>query len=133
MASLLVNSGLEQSGKRIAGIAGTTHIQCMSWDGQTTGFAATDVALNSPGAVVAAFSPTSVTTVGTNTLRWEATLTTAQFNASTVRRIALHFASTAAATTATTFLYGGVDGQAILKTSEFSLVTLLDVTYSSTQ
>lgn len=135
MASLLTNSGLEQSGKRIAGIAPTTHIQSMSWDnatGAARAFAAGDAALNTGGVVVAAFSPTSNTTVGSQTIQFEATLTTAQFNGNNIGRIALHFAATAAATTATSFLYGGIDQQTIQKTSEFSLITLLQITYSST-
>lgn len=135
MASLLTNSGLEMSGKWIAGIAGSTRIQSMAWDNATGAggaFAAAHDQLLDGGATTSTAAATSATTVGSQTIRYEGTLTTAAFNGNTIGRVSLHFLAAASVTTATTALYGGVDQQTIAKTSEFSLVTLLDVTYSST-
>lgn len=105
----------------------------MSWDDQTTGFTSTNTALNGAGAVATfVVNITSNTTVGSNTIQFEGTLTTAQFNGGTVKRIALHNAATAAVTTASNTLYGGVDAQTIAKTSDFSLITRLQVQFRST-
>lgn len=133
MASLIVNQGLENSGKLLAGIAGTTFIAAMSWDDNTTGFNSTNTALNGNGAIANfVVNITSNTTVGSNTIQWEGTVTTAQLNGVTIKRIALHNAATAAVTTASNTLYGGVDAQTIAKTSDFSLITRLQVQFRST-
>lgn len=136
MASLLTNPGLEKSGARIAGIAGSTHVQSMAWDNATGAggaFTATMSKLSDGGATTSTAAATTATTVGAQTIRYEATLTTAAFNGNNIGRISLHFQTAASVTTATTFLYGGIDQQTIAKTSEFSLQTLLDITYTSTQ
>jgi hypothetical protein len=132
-ASLIVNQGLENSGKLLAGIAGSTVIASMAWDDNTTGFAATNTKLNDAGAIATFITNiTSNTTVGSQTIQWEATLTTAQFNGASVKRISLHHGATAVVTTASTTLYGGVDAQTIAKTSDFSLITRLQVQFRST-
>lgn len=133
MASLIVNQGLENSGKLLAGIAGSTIIAAMSWDDNTTGFSAANTKLNDAGAISNFVTNiTSNTTVGSQTIQFEATVTTAQLNGVTIKRIALHNAATAAVTTASNTLYGGVDAQTIAKTSDFSLITRLQVQFRST-
>lgn len=135
MASLLTNPGLEKSGMRIAGL-GTTHIQAMTWDNATGAggaFTATASKLSDGGATTSTSATTTATTVGTQTIQYDGTLTTAAFNGNNIGRISLHFLPAASVTTATTMLYGGIDQQTIAKTPEFSLVTQLQITYSSTQ
>ena len=106
----------------------------MSWDDNTTGFASTNTALNGAGAIATFIvNLSSNTTVGSQTVQFEGTLTTAQFNGSTVKRIALHLTpATASVTTASATLYGGVDAQTIAKTSDFALITRLQVQHRST-
>lgn len=106
----------------------------MSWDDNSSGFAAAHTALNSIGSIATfVTNVTSNTTVGSQTVQFEGTLTTAQFNGQTVKRIALHLTpSTASVTTASATLYGGVDAQTIAKTSDFSLITRLQVQHRST-
>lgn len=128
-----MNAGLENSGKLLAGIAGTTVIATMTWDDNTSAFAAGHTALNSVGAISNFVANiTSNTTVGSQTIQFEGTVTTAQLNGVTIKRIALHNAATAAVTSASATLYGGVDAQTIAKTSDFSLITRLQVQFRST-
>lgn len=117
-------------------------VQSMSWDSGTgagNAFASTDASLNAHGAIAsmvvnALDAATTVTTPSTvaPTVTAQGTLTTAQLNTVTIGRIALHFATTANVSTASATLWGGVDQQSILKTSEFSLVTQLSITWVST-
>lgn len=133
MASLLTVPGLEKSGARIAGIAGSTHVQSMAWDnatGAANAFTTGQSLLT--GATTSTAAATTATTIGAATIRYTGTLTTAAFNGNNIGRISLHFQAAASVTTATTFLYGGIDQQHIQKTSEFSLVTILDIAYTST-
>lgn len=105
----------------------------MSWDDNSTGFSSANTKLNDAGAIATfVTNVTSNTTIGSQTIQFEATLTTAQFNGATVKRIALHNAATAAVTTASATLYGGVDAQTIAKTSDFALITRLQVQMRST-
>lgn len=105
----------------------------MSWDDNTTGFAAGNTKLNDAGSIATFVTNiTSNTTVGSQTIQFEATITTAQFNGATIKRIALHNAATANITTASGTLYGGVDAQTIAKTSDFALITRLQVQMRST-
>jgi hypothetical protein len=102
----------------------------MSVDDSSTAFGATDTALNSGGAVtneadVALATPTRsgqvvshVGTFGTGV---------ANFN---IRRIALHDDTTGNVTTSSTTLVAGIDGQSFTKTSDFSMVFTLNITYS---
>ena len=138
MASRIVAQGLENSGKLIAGIAGTTFVQAMSWDSSTGAAGALTsgaTALNSAGAVgTFAVSLTTRSTQANQTIRWEGTLSTAEMNGSTIGRMILHHAvTTAPVTSASNTIYGGIDQQSILKTSEYVLNSLLDVQYLTTQ
>lgn len=106
----------------------------MAWDDNSTGFAAGNTKLNDAGAIATfVTNVTSNTTVGSQTVQFEGTLTTAQFNGANVKRISLHLTpSTASVTTASATLYGGVDAQTIAKTSDFALITRLQVQHRST-
>lgn len=132
MASIITAQGLEEAGKVIAALS-TRTVRTMSFDDQSTGFTSAATKLNDAGAVATfVCSPCTATTVGTQTVRYEATLTTAQFNGQTVRRFGLHFDTTANVTTASNTLYGGIDGQSIAKTSDYSLIARLQVQQRST-
>lgn len=121
---------------RIAGMAGTTSIQSMVWDNATGAggaFTATMTKLSDGGATTSTAAATTATTVAGQIIQYDGTLTTAAFNGNNIGRISLHFLAPASVTTATTQLYGGIDQQHIQKTSEFYLITQLQITYSSTQ
>lgn len=138
MGNRITQLGLEHTARRISGLVPSTFIQTMMWDnatGAANAITAAHQAANSPGAIVALWNATTntiSTASATPVVSYIGTLTTAQFNGNTIGRITLHLAATAAVTTASTFLYGGIDQQTIAKTSEYSLVTQIDVTHVST-
>lgn len=132
MPSTVVAQGLETAGKVIAGLSTQTN-RTMSFDDNTTGFSSAHTAVNSAGAIATFVrNATTNTTVGSQTVRYQATLTTAEFNGQTVRRIAIHFDTSANVTSASNTLFGGVDGQSFAKTSEAALSFLIDLQQRST-
>lgn len=58
-----------------------------------------------------------------------ATLTTAEFNTFTVKRIALHNLATAPVVGSTTIAFG-IDSLSLMKTSGFSLISTLKLSYT---
>lgn len=132
MPSTVVSQGLEEAGKVIAGLSTRTN-RTMSWDDNTTGFSSANTALNSVGAIATFVrNATTNTTIGSQTVRYQGTLTTAEFNGGTVRRIGIHFDTSANVTSASLTLFGGIDGQSFAKTSEAALSFLLDLQQRST-
>lgn len=136
MASRVSAQGLENTGKLLSGIAGTTHIQTMTIDNSTgaaNAITSAFTALNTAAAVGSfASSPTTNTTIGSQTIRYEATFTTATMNGTTLGRYILHHGATAAVTSASATVHGGIDQQSVLKTSEFGLILQLDEQFIST-
>lgn len=132
MARLIVARGLEEAGRRIAGIAPSTHVQSMVWDNSTGAGAAFTSASSAIGATTFVANAVTATTLANQTVRYEGTLTTAEMNGLVVGRISLHQAATASVSTVSTSLYAGVDQQSLLKTSEFSLVTRLEIQQRTT-
>lgn len=137
MASLITTAGLVQSGQRTFGIAGSTIVQSMAWDDATgasqLGSTHTKLsdATNFTTFLAAAFDGGFPASTGT-TVQAQATLTTGQFNGKNIGRITLHYLTAASVTSITTSLYGGIDAQLIAKTSDFSLITRVDVGFRST-
>jgi hypothetical protein len=138
MAAKIVNNGLQrigvQASQATAG-AGPTygvsrHIQTMAVDDSNVAFAVGDTALNSGGAVtneadVALATPTRtgqvvshVGTFGTSVANF------------TIRRISLHDDTPGNVTTSSTTLVAGIDGQSFTKTSDFSMIFTLTISYS---
>lgn len=136
MAAKIVNSGLQNSAKLTFNIAGGTAVQSMAWDtgtGAGNAFAAADTKLNDHGAVTvtaAAFDAT-YPSLSSQTVTCQGTLGTGTFNGNTIGRVSLHSTASGSVTSSSTGLYGGIDQQSIAKTSDFSLVTQLTITFTS--
>jgi hypothetical protein len=117
-------------------------VSSMSWDSGTgagNALASTDSALNAHGAIASfavnaldAASTLTGSTATPPTATLQGTLTTAQLATVTIGRIILHQDTSANVTTASNTIWGGVDQQSILKTTEFQLVSQLQCTLVST-
>lgn len=135
MASLVVNRGLLrilQQAIESTNYNAARNIQTMSVDDSTVAFAAGDTALNTGGAVTNMFDDTfdSTPTESGQTVTMILTLATGEYN-QTIKRIALHDDTAANVTTSSTTLVAGVDGQSLLKTTDFSLAITLKLTTTS--
>lgn len=133
MARLIVNQGLQVELDRLFAINGPpAAIQSMSVDDATGAFAAGNTKLNDGAGftqlVAQAFDSTA--TRSAQTVSATTTYATGVANF-TIRRVALHFAASGSVTASSTTLFGGVDGQSITKTSDFSLAITLQVTATS--
>lgn len=134
MAAIIVNNGLHVIGARASNTGETDHdraIQSMSVDDQGTGFSATDDALDDAGAVSneADADFDSTPSRSGETFSHTATFGTSEANFE-IQRVALHNDTAANVSTSSTTLVGGVDGQSLTKTSDFSLTVTLDISYS---
>jgi hypothetical protein len=138
MAAKIVTNGLQRIGVQASQAtsgSGPTynasrHIQTMSVDDSSVAFAAGHTALNSGGAVtneddVALATPTRtgqvishVGTFGTGVANF------------TIRRVALHDDTIGNVTTSSTTLVAGIDGQSFTKSSDFSMVFTLTISYA---
>ncbi|HEX9831661.1 MAG TPA: hypothetical protein VGA66_01015 [Mycobacterium sp.] len=137
MAAKIVTRGLRRIGVQASQATGTIpynvarHIQTMSVDDSSVAFAAGDTALNSGGAVTnefdAAFdgTPTETGAIVTGVM----TIPTGSGNF-TIRRIALHDDTDTNVTTSSTTLVGGIDGQSLAKTSDFTLAFTVTIAYA---
>ena len=100
----------------------------MSVDDSGTAFTTTDTDLGSPvNLQVNDFDATPTRTA--ETVSHVATYDTGEANF-TVARIALHNDTAANVTGSSTTLFGGIDGQSITKTSDFSMTITIDITYT---
>lgn len=126
MASKIVNRGLQVTGGRLSSTADAfAALQSMAVDDSSTAFIASHTTLLSPtNLAVNAFDATP--TRSAQTVTHLCTFTTAQANF-TIRRISLHNAAFGSVTGASVTLYGGVDGQSITKTSDFSVTFTLRI------
>lgn len=135
MASLIVNQGLQRlaiNGSQASGFSSSRFIQTMAVDDATGAFAAAHTKLNDAAGFTqefdAAFDATP--TMSGQTVIHKMTIPTGSGNF-TIRRVSLHDNAAASVDGTSATLVGGVDGQSIAKTSDFSLLIELRVTFSS--
>ena len=132
MAAKIVNRGLQIIGGRTSNTADAfTELLTMSVDDSTVAFAAGDTALNTGGAVTNVYAKLfdSTPTRSAQTTTHLMTVPTGSGNF-TIRRIALHNLTAASVTASSTSLFGGIDGQSLTKTSDFTLALTLTVAYT---
>ena len=135
MAAKIVNRGLLRIGQQASQSTNynvARYIRTMSVDDSSNAFAAGDTALNSGGAVSNEYDQAldaTPTETGTATIVHISTIPTGSGNF-TIRRIALHDDTAANVTTSSTTLVGGIDGQSLTKTSNFTLAITLRITYT---
>lgn len=132
MASLIVNQGLQFIGELASFVTPPGRIQTMSVDDATGAFAAANTKLNDAAGFTQEFDAAfdSNPTRSGQTITHVMTVPTGSGNF-TIRRIALHNASAATVDGTTATLVGGVDGQALTKTADFSLAITMRLTYTS--
>ena len=134
MAAKIVNQGLQRIGinaSQATAYSASRYIRTMSIDDSSNAFAAGDTALNSGGAVSNAFDQAldSTPTRSSQTITHLCTIGTGDGNF-TIRRIALHDDTAANVTTSSTTLVGGIDGQALTKTSNFTITFTVNIQYT---
>lgn len=135
MANVSMTQGLKMVGDRASGVAGAAAaIAGMSVDDRAAGFAAADTTCSTGGAPTnfqgnaLDGTPTSPAAATPHVVTHLMTLTTAQFNTFTVKRIALHNINAPLIAGAT--LMFGIDGLSLTKASSFSLTTTFRLPYS---
>lgn len=134
MSAKIVNRGLLRIGQQASQSTNynvARHIQTLSIDDGTVAFAAGHTALNSGGAVTNEYDQAldSTPTESGQTITHLSTIPTGQGNF-TIKRIALHDDTAANVTTSSSTLVGGIDGQSLTKTSDFSLAITVKITYA---
>jgi hypothetical protein len=135
MAAVSMTQGLKMIGDRASGVAGAAAaIAGMSFDDGAVAFANTHTAANSGGAVTnfqgnaLDSTPTGGAAATPYIVSHVCTLTTAQLNGVTVKRIALH--NSAAPTTSSTTLMFGLDTLSFLKAAGFALIPTFKLQYA---
>ena len=135
MAAVNFTQGLKMVGDRASGVAGAAAaIAGMSFDDNTVSFAASQTSCASGGASphfqgnALDSTPTGGAAASPYVVSHVCTLTTAQFNTFTVKRIALH--NSATPTDASTTLMFGIDGWSLLKNSGFALIPTFKLQYT---
>lgn len=135
MATLIVNRGLLRIGQQASqstNFSATRQIQVMAVDDATGAFAAANTKMNDGAGFTqefdAAFDATP--TESGQTITHVMTIPTGSGNF-TIRRASLHDDTAATVAAASVSLVGGVDGQALTKTSDFTLAITLKLTYTS--
>lgn len=138
MAALVTNSGLQRIGVQASQASGSgvtyasdRHIQVMSVDDSTNAIVATDDAANDGGAITNFFDKVfdATPTRTGEVISHVCTLAAGEANF-TIRRILLHDDDAGTVSASSTTLVGGIDGQALTKTSDFSLTITVTITYS---
>lgn len=135
MASLVVNQGLIRCGKQTfesTNYNAARNVQTGSIDDSSTALAAAHTALNSGGAVTNQFDVVfdATPTESSQTVTCVYTIPTGSGNF-TIRRLTEHDDTAANVSTSSTTLFGGVDAQALTKTSDFSLAVTKSYTFTS--
>lgn len=134
MATLIVNRGLLRIGQQASestNYNAARNIQTLSVDDSSTAFAAAHTALNTGGAVTNMFDQAlSTPTESGQTIIHTTTIGSGDGNF-TIRRIALHDDTAANVTTSSTTLAMGIDGQAIVKSSDFTVTITCRLTYTN--
>jgi len=134
MASIITDRGLQVIGATASGTgeANTDRpIDSMSVDDQGTGFSSGDTSLDDAGTVSnhAVNNFDSAPSRSGQTISHEATFGDGEANFE-ITRIALHNDTEGNVSEATDTLVGGVDGQSLNKTSDFSMTFTLDIQYT---
>ncbi len=134
MAAKLVTRGLLRIGQQASQSTNynvARYIRTLSIDDGTVAFIAGHTALNSGGAVANEYDQAfdSTPTESGTTITHLCTIPSGQGNF-TIKRVALHDDTAANVTTSSTTLVGGIDGQSLTKTADFSLAITVKLTYA---
>jgi hypothetical protein len=134
MAAKIVNRGLLRIGQQSSqstNYNAARHIQTLSVDDGDADFEAGHTALNSGGAVVNEYDQAldSVPTESGQTITHISTIPTGQGNF-VIKRIALHDDTAGNVSTSSATLVGGIDGQSMTKTADFSAAYTVNITYA---
>ena len=131
MAAVIANRGLLRIGQQASestNYNAARNIQVMSVDDSSTAFSAATTSLGSPSNVFDLAFDSTPTESG-QTISHVATVPTGSGNF-TIRRIAMHDDTATNVTGSSTTFVCGVDGQALTKTSDFSMQITLKLTYT---
>ena len=138
MAALITVKGLLRCGQQAfesTNYDAARNIQVGSVDDSSNALADSDTAANSGGAVsnfydqVFDSTPTESTTSTTATITTTWTVPTGSGNF-TIRRILMHDDTAANVTSSSSTLFGGIDGQSLTKTSDFTIQFTLKTTFT---
>jgi hypothetical protein len=140
MASIVVTQGKTRTvtnalavGTASGGTLSTTRwLQTVAVDDSTVAIAAGDTAANSGGAITnfVAKPIDAANTQSNNVGTMVMTISDTSFDTKTVKRITVHDQVNTSVTASSTTLFGGVDGQSILKVANVNLKFTLTVTVS---
>jgi hypothetical protein len=133
MASLIVNRGLQVIGGRASNTADAfLEIDTMAVDDATEPFLAADTKLDDGTGFTQEFDAAFDTTPTRSgqTVTHIMTIPTGSGNFP-IRRISLHNALAASVTGSSVTLVGGIDGQSLTKTSDFTLTITVNILYTS--
>ena len=145
MAALVVNQGLQRSGRNASGVNGvgtsgtfggtlsyTRYIMTMSVDDSSVALAATHTAADTGGAVTNFYDQIldSQPTIASQTVTHQMTVPTGQGNF-TIRRVILHDNTAANVTASSSSLHSGVDGVTFQKTADFTIAFVETHLYSN--
>lgn len=134
MAAIITTKGKLRCGQQTfesTNYNAARNVQVLSIDDSSVAIAAGDTAANSGGAITNFFdqafdaTPTESSTIITTVT----TIGTANGNF-TIRRILLHDDTAANVTSSSSTLFGGIDGQSLTKTSDFTIAFTIKVTFS---
>jgi hypothetical protein len=127
MSSIVVNRGLQVTGGILSGTSDSFGaLQTLAVDDGVSAFVAGDTTLGSPGSVaVVAFDSTPTRSAQTVTHLGTFAVGAANF---TIKRISLHNAVSGSVSGSSTTLYGGIDGQSLTKTSDFTITFTIRIT-----
>lgn len=135
MATLVVNKGLIRAGQQTFQSTNynvARHVQVLSVDDSSVALTATDTAANSGGAVTNFFDQAfdATPTESGQVVTTVTTIPTGSGNF-TIRRILLHDNTAANVTSSSSSLFGGIDGQSLTKTSDFTIAFTIRCTFSN--
>lgn len=132
----VVNRGLQVTGGRTFNTADAfAAVQALGIDDATGNFEAAHTAINGTGGTARTITNSffqnfdATPTRSNQTITMVTTIPTGSGNF-TIRGISLHNNTSGSCTTSSTTLFAGIAGQAITKTSSFSLAITLSVLYS---
>lgn len=135
MAAVSYKQGLKMVGDRASGVSGAgAAIAGMSFDDSANAIVNTDTAANTGGAITnfqgnaLDSTPTGGAAASPYVVTHLCTLTTAQLNGVTVKRIILH--NSASPTASSTTPMFGIDALSFLKNSGYALVPTFKISYS---
>lgn len=138
MASLMTDTGRQRIGVQASQATGSgvtysasRQIQVLAIDDNATGFAAAHTNLLSAGSITNEFDVVfdSTPTRSAQTITHIATIPSGSGNFG-IKRVSLHDDTTTNVTTTSTTLMGGIDGQTLTKTSDFSMTFTITIAYT---